>query len=98
QTRQSALQCSIVARRGGSSPRAPHTNHRESSMKRRDAIRRVAAVGAAVAWPAWAQSSRIVLGQSAAFSGPAAQLGIQMNMGAKIFFDSLNAAGGVNGQ
>jgi branched-chain amino acid transport system substrate-binding protein len=66
-------------------------------MKRRDAIRRVAAVGAAVAWPAWAQSSRIVLGQSAAFSGPAAQLGIQMNMGAKIFFDALNASGGING-
>ena len=38
---------------------------------------------------------RIVLGQSAAFSGPAAQLGIQFNQGAKLFFDQLNAAGGV---
>lgn len=66
-------------------------------MKRRDAIRRVAAAGAALALPAWAQSGRIVLGQSAAFSGPAAQLGIQMNKGAKIFFDQLNAGGGVNG-
>ena len=37
----------------------------------------------------------IVLGQSAAFSGPAAQLGIQFNQGAKLFFDQLNAAGGV---
>ena len=38
---------------------------------------------------------RIVLGQSAAFSGPAAQLGIHFNQGAKLFFDQLNAAGGV---
>ena len=38
---------------------------------------------------------RIVLGQSAAFSGPAAQLGIQFNQGAKLFFDQINAAGGV---
>jgi ABC-type branched-subunit amino acid transport system substrate-binding protein len=67
-------------------------------MNRRDAIRRVAATGATLALPAWAQSFRIVLGQSAAFSGPAAQLGIQMNKGAKIFFDQLNASGGVNGQ
>jgi len=66
-------------------------------MHRRDAIRRVAAAGATLALPAWAQSSRIVLGQSAAFSGPAAQLGIQMNKGARIFFDQLNASGGING-
>ncbi len=66
-------------------------------MNRRDAIRRVAAAGATFALPALAQSSRIVLGQSAALTGPAAQLGIQMNKGAKIFFDQLNAAGGVNG-
>lgn len=66
-------------------------------MKRRDAIKRVAAAAGAIALPAWAQSSRIVLGQSAAFSGPAAQLGIQMNKGAKVFIDQLNAAGGVNG-
>ncbi|MCM2346762.1 ABC transporter substrate-binding protein [Acidovorax soli] len=37
----------------------------------------------------------IVLGQSAAFTGPAAQLGIQFNRGAKLFFDRLNAQGGV---
>ena len=66
-------------------------------MNRRDAIRRVAAVGATLSLPSWAQASRIVLGQSAAFSGPAAQLGIQMNKGAKIYFDQLNANGGING-
>ena len=66
-------------------------------MKRRDAIKWLAGPCAALALPAWAQNNRIVLGQSAAFSGPAAQLGIQMNMGAKIFFNALNASGGVNG-
>ncbi|WP_439115532.1 ABC transporter substrate-binding protein [Hydrogenophaga sp.] len=41
-------------------------------------------------------ASRLVLGQSAAFSGPAAQLGIQFHAGAKLYFDQLNAKGGVN--
>lgn len=40
-------------------------------------------------------ANRIVLGQSAAFTGPAAQLGIQFHAGAKLFFDQLNARGGV---
>jgi len=40
----------------------------------------------------------IVLGQSAAFSGPAAQLGIQMNIGLKAYFDHVNAQGGVQGR
>ena len=43
-------------------------------------------------------SSRIVLGQSAAFSGPAAQLGIQFHAGAKLWFDQLNDKGGVGGK
>jgi branched-chain amino acid transport system substrate-binding protein len=47
----------------------------------------------------YAQSgSRIVLGQSAAFTGPAAQLGIQFHAGAKLWFDQLNERGGVNGK
>ncbi len=37
----------------------------------------------------------IILGQSAAFSGPAAQLGIQFYQGAKVYFDQVNAQGGV---
>src|SRR5262245_11470550 len=40
----------------------------------------------------------IVLGHSAAFTGPAAQLGIQMNAGTKAYFDYVNAQGGVNGR
>ena len=45
---------------------------------------------------AQAQSeSRIVLGQSAAFTGPSAQLGVQFNQGAKLYFDQVNAQGGI---
>jgi branched-chain amino acid transport system substrate-binding protein len=67
-------------------------------MKRRTLIKQMVATSAALALPSFAQTERrIVLGQSAAFSGPAAQLGIQMNRGAKVYFDALNEAGGVNG-
>jgi len=68
------------------------------TMNRRHAIRSLAAAAATVSLPALAQADRrIVLGQSAAFSGAAAQLGIQMNRGARLYFDAINAAGGVNG-
>jgi ABC-type branched-subunit amino acid transport system substrate-binding protein len=40
----------------------------------------------------------IVLGQAAVFSGPAAQLGIQMNNGIKIYLNYINAKGGVHGR
>jgi len=39
----------------------------------------------------------IVLGQSVPLTGPAAQLGLQMQLGAKAYFDAVNAAGGVGG-
>ncbi|MDO8449477.1 MAG: ABC transporter substrate-binding protein [Rhodoferax sp.] len=49
--------------------------------------------------PARAQTgSTIILGQSAAFTGPAAQLGIQFYQGAKVWFDQINAQGGVGGK
>ena len=41
---------------------------------------------------------KILLGQSAAFTGPASQLGLQLNAGAKVYFDQVNAAGGVYGR
>jgi branched-chain amino acid transport system substrate-binding protein len=44
---------------------------------------------------AHAQADKIILGQSAAFTGPAAQLGIQFHQGAKLYFDQVNAQGGV---
>jgi branched-chain amino acid transport system substrate-binding protein len=69
-----------------------------NSLNRRHVLQHLAAATASIGMPTVAQSERrIVLGQSAAFSGPAAQLGIQMNRGAKLYFDSVNAAGGVNG-
>jgi ABC-type branched-subunit amino acid transport system substrate-binding protein len=40
----------------------------------------------------------IFVGQSAPMSGPAAQLGQQMNLGAKLYFNAVNAAGGINGR
>lgn len=43
-------------------------------------------------------NNRILLGQSAAFTGAAAQLGIQFHAGAKLYFDQVNAQGGVNQQ
>jgi branched-chain amino acid transport system substrate-binding protein len=46
---------------------------------------------------AQAQSeAKIVLGQSAPFTGAAAQLGIQFNAGAKVYFEQVNARGGIN--
>ena len=39
----------------------------------------------------------IVLGQSVPLTGPNAQLGLQMQLGAKAYFDAVNAAGGVGG-
>ncbi|MCB1917250.1 MAG: ABC transporter substrate-binding protein [Rhodocyclaceae bacterium] len=41
---------------------------------------------------------RVVLGQSAALSGPAEALGREMRLGAKLYFDQINAAGGVHGR
>lgn len=46
----------------------------------------------------WAQSGKIQLGQSCPLTGAAAQLGIQFNAGANVFFDLLNAKGGVSGR
>ncbi|MEB0140364.1 MULTISPECIES: ABC transporter substrate-binding protein [unclassified Undibacterium] len=62
----------------------------------------LAAVLVTAAFPGLAENGitdrKIVLGQSAAFSGPAAQLGIQLNVGAKAYFDHVNASGGVFGR
>ena len=41
---------------------------------------------------------KVVLGQAAVFSGPAAQLGIQMRNGIKAYFDYVNEKGGVHGR
>ena len=60
-------------------------------------------IAALLSFPAFGQvpgvtAKSILLGQSAAFSGPAAQLGIQMNIGTKAYLDHINARGGVYGR
>ena len=43
-------------------------------------------------------SNSILLGQSAAFTGPASELGTEMRAGAMAYFQWVNAQGGVNGR
>ena len=61
-----------------------------------------AIVAAAVAVAASADpgvtSNSILIGQSAAFTGPASELGTEMRAGAMAYFQSINAQGGVNGR
>jgi branched-chain amino acid transport system substrate-binding protein len=72
----------------------------QRTATRRQSLQQLVGAVATLAAPVWAQSpgKSIVLGQSAAFSGPAAQLGEQFKRGALLFFDRLNAKGGVNGR
>ena len=42
--------------------------------------------------------SAVTLGQSAALTGPSATLGVPFTQGAKLYFDRLNVAGGINGR
>ena len=69
-------------------------------MNRRDCLRSAGAMAlACVGAPAFAQSgNRIVIGQSAALSGPASALGEQFRNGAQLVFDRFNARGGLNGR
>ena len=74
-------------------------------MKRRHVI--AAAIAAptislhtfgARAQPAGLSDNSLVLGQSAPFSGAAEQLGLQFHLGAQLFFEQVNARGGINGR
>ncbi|HXS51981.1 MAG TPA: ABC transporter substrate-binding protein [Usitatibacter sp.] len=61
----------------------------------------ISAIALASAGSALAQGvtdSEIVLGQSAAMTGPAAQLGKDMRAGAMLYFDNVNEHGGVYGR
>ena len=65
-------------------------------------IRRIlSAFALAVAGSAAAQGvtdTQVVLGQSVALTGPAQQLGLDMQLGATLYFNVVNARGGVNGR
>jgi len=69
-------------------------------MQRRQVIRATAALCAAqTGFPAWAQAGgKYVLGQSAAFTGPASALGEQFRAGAQMHFERVNSRGGVGGK
>ena len=64
-------------------------------LNRRQFSRALGAIAVVGAPAVRAQADTIVLGQSAPFSGPAAQLGIQFNLGARLYFEQVNAQGGV---
>jgi branched-chain amino acid transport system substrate-binding protein len=74
-------------------------------MQRRRILKTLASASTLPLWPLCAPGAAqaqtegpLVLGQSAAFSGPNAQLGQQYNLGAQLYFDKLNASGGINGR
>ena len=68
-------------------------------LRRRQLIQSAAASGlACLGVPVLAQQAKIVLGQSAAFSGPTSALGLEFKSGAQLYFDRINARGGVNGR
>lgn len=75
-------------------------------MRRRQAISTLGSfagaallgVGAAVRAQGVPAADRIVLGQSAPFTGPAAELGLQYHLGAQLHFEAVNAKGGIQGR
>ncbi len=71
-------------------------------MNRSLILRCSLALAALIAAPALAEdgvtNDKVLLGQAAVFSGPAAQLGIQMRNGIKAYLDFVNEKGGVHGR
>jgi ABC-type branched-subunit amino acid transport system substrate-binding protein len=57
-----------------------------------------ALAGAASAAAQGVTDAQVVLGQSVALTGPAQQLGLDMQLGAMLYFNQVNARGGVNGR
>jgi branched-chain amino acid transport system substrate-binding protein len=81
---------------GDSQPTAPGLDN-GLMFTRRTFTRAAAGSVALLGVPALrAEGERLVLAQSAPFTGPAAQLGIQFHQGAKLFLEQLNAQGGVH--
>ncbi|HEV3241399.1 MAG TPA: ABC transporter substrate-binding protein [Casimicrobiaceae bacterium] len=58
----------------------------------------VAAMALAASAEPGVSATTILIGESAAFSGPASELGNEMRAGATAYFQSVNAAGGVYGR
>jgi ABC-type branched-subunit amino acid transport system substrate-binding protein len=69
------------------------------SISRRALLQQLAfSASASPALTLFAQTEAYVLGQSAPITGPAAELGKQFNAGAHLYFDKINAKGGINGR
>jgi len=58
----------------------------------------IVALAAGIASAQGVTDTQVVLGQSVALSGPAQELGKDMKLGASLYFDHVNAQGGVNGR
>ncbi len=71
---------------------------RPTVTRRQTLVKGLAGLAASHGLPSLAQERPLLLGQSAPTTGPAAQLGIQMHHGVKLFFDQLNAQGGLSGR
>ncbi|WP_369643522.1 ABC transporter substrate-binding protein [Acidovorax sp. A79] len=73
-------------------------------LARREFLRSGGALAAGLAGTAWAQDSagvtdsEIVIGQSCQLSGPLAALTSEVRQGAALYFDHVNASGGVRGR
>lgn len=67
---------------------------------RRRLLQAAGAATAALAAPAWvrAQSDALLIGQTAALSGPLAYPFVEMNKGIKAAFDEVNERGGIDGR
>jgi ABC-type branched-subunit amino acid transport system substrate-binding protein len=77
--------------------RAAGRKERLRAMLRRAALMLFVVAGALHAEPGVSPTS-ILIGQSAAFSGAASELGTEMRTGAAAYFRFVNAAGGVHGR
>ena len=64
----------------------------------RSILSALALAGATLAGAQGVTDTEIVLGQSVALSGPAQQLGLDMQLGANLYFNEVNRKGGVNGR
>lgn len=69
----------------------------KNRMKTEMTVKRLLAL-LALTWVGSTAAQEIVLGQSVALTGPAQELGKEMQLGAKTYFDQINAAGGVRGK
>ncbi len=67
-------------------------------LTRRQSLSVLAALSVPLSSPVLAQTEEIVLGQSVALTGPLADLGRAISMGSKVYFDALNAKGGIKGR